>query len=54
MSEDAKYVPTGNGTEAGMLRFLQRNEFAIQELLSQRERAGTLETTIPFGPIRKT
>lgn len=22
MSEDAKYVPTGNGTEAGMLRFL--------------------------------
>lgn len=53
MSEDARYVPTGNGTEAGMLRFLQRNEIAIQDLLSQRERAGTLETTIPFGPIRK-
>jgi P-type E1-E2 ATPase len=29
MSEDAKYEAKGNGTEAGMLKFLQKNEFAI-------------------------
>jgi magnesium-transporting ATPase (P-type) len=36
-----------------MLKFLQRNEFAIQDLLATRERAGRLETVIPFGPERK-
>jgi magnesium-transporting ATPase (P-type) len=53
MSEDARYEPTGNGTEAGLLKFLQLNEFAIQDLLTQRQRLGLVETGIPFGPIRK-
>jgi len=30
MSDDARYVPEGNGTEVGMLRFLQGNEIAIE------------------------
>ena len=53
MSDDAKYVPAGNGTEVGMLKFLQGNEMAIQDLIIKRERQGILETNIPFGPIRK-
>jgi hypothetical protein len=31
MSEDAKYVPEGNGTEVAMLRFLQNNGVPIHE-----------------------
>jgi magnesium-transporting ATPase (P-type) len=53
MSDDGKYVPAGNGTEVALLKFLQENNMPIQDLLSKRERAGILETHIPFGPIRK-
>lgn len=53
MSEDAKYVPQGNGTEVGMLKFLQGNNICIQDLLAQKARQGRMETNIPFGPIRK-
>jgi hypothetical protein len=34
MSEDAKYVPVGNGTEVGMLKFLQESNYEIQDLLT--------------------
>lgn len=34
MSDDAKYTPEGNGTEVGMLRFLQDNDIEVQELLA--------------------
>jgi magnesium-transporting ATPase (P-type) len=53
MSDDAKYIPTGSGTEVALLRFLQANDYSIQDLLSQKARQGTIETNIPFGPIRK-
>lgn len=53
MSEDARYEPCGNGTEVGMLRFLQANEVPIQDLLTRRQRESMIETNIPFGPIRK-
>lgn len=53
MSDDAKYIPTGNGTEVALLRFLQDNDYEIQDLLAQRARQGQMETNIPFGPIRK-
>jgi Ca2+-transporting ATPase len=53
MSEDAKYIPTGSGTEVALLRFLQANDYSIQDLLSQKARQGRIETNIPFSPIRK-
>ena len=51
--EEAKYEPQGNGIEAGMLRFLQDNDIPIHELMVRRQRECTLETIIPFNPIRK-
>ena len=51
--DDARYAPEGNGTEVGMLRFLQQNNYEVQELLAKRHREGEQECTIPFGPIRK-
>jgi magnesium-transporting ATPase (P-type) len=53
MNEDAKYVAVGNGTEVGLLRFLQANKFEIQDLLSKRHRKSIVQTNIPFGPERK-
>jgi magnesium-transporting ATPase (P-type) len=53
MSADAKYSPEGNGTEVGMLRFLQENDIEVQDLLAKRHREGEHECSIPFGPIRK-
>jgi P-type Ca2+ transporter type 2C len=53
MSIDAKYSPEGNGTEVAMLRFLQSNDFSIQDLLIQKQREGEHECCIPFGPVRK-
>lgn len=29
MSDEAKYIPVGNGTEVGLLRFLQNNKFEV-------------------------
>ena len=53
MSEDAKYVPSGNGTEVGILRFMQDNDVEIEELLTKRQRESEWECQIPFGPLRK-
>jgi magnesium-transporting ATPase (P-type) len=51
--EDAKYKPEGNGTEVGMLRFLQQNDVPIHELMVKKTRDGEHECSIPFGPVRK-
>ena len=53
MSADALYEPTGNGTEVAMLRFLQDNDLAVQDLLAKKVREGEHECSIPFSPIRK-
>lgn len=53
MSEDAKYIPNGNGTEVAMLKFLQENNVPIQDLMTNRQRVSEFECTIPFNPIRK-
>lgn len=53
MSENAKYIPVGNGMEVAMLRFLQHNKIEVQDLLSRRQRKSELQTKIPFGPERK-
>ncbi len=47
------YEACGNGTEVGLLRFLQFNDIEISAMMIQRQRVSTLETNIPFGPIRK-
>ena len=53
MSDDAFYVPAGNGTEVAFLRFLQDNQIQIEDLLTQRQRLGEHECCIPFNPVRK-
>ena len=53
MSEDAKYVPEGNGTEVAMLRFLQENELPIQDLMAEMTRKAEFECKIPFNSNRK-
>jgi magnesium-transporting ATPase (P-type) len=53
MSEDALYIPNGNGTEVAMLKFLQDNDVAIQDLMTERNRRAEFECCIPFNPNRK-
>jgi len=53
MSIDARYTPEGNGTEVGMLRFLQQNDVPIHDRMIAKQRDGEHECSIPFGPIRK-
>lgn len=53
MSDDAMYVPTGNGTEVGLMNFLADNEISIYDLFKQRESECVIETDIPFSSIRK-
>lgn len=53
MSDTAKYEPNGNGTEVAMLKFLQENNVAIQDLMTDRERVAEFECCIPFNPNRK-
>lgn len=53
MSDEALYVPDGNGTEVGMLKFLQENDIAIQDRMTDRERKAEFECCIPFNPNRK-
>lgn len=51
MSEDARYVPTGNGTEVGLLKFLQNNGEPIQD--SIKAKVGNVLAFVPWTPIRK-
>lgn len=53
MSDDGYYEPVGNGTEVGMLRFLQENDISVQDLLSQRQRESEHECSLPFNTYRK-
>ena len=53
MSDDAFYIPTGNGTEVGILNFLSDNEISIYDLFKERERDCVIETEIPFSSVRK-
>lgn len=53
MSAEARYEPTGNGTEVGMLRFLQQSDIPVHDLLNARHKHCLVETAIPFNPTRK-
>ena len=51
MSEDARYVPTGNGTEVGLLKFLQNNGEPVQD--SIKKKVGNVLAYVPWTPARK-
>jgi magnesium-transporting ATPase (P-type) len=53
MSDDAFYVPQGNGTEIGLLKLLSDNEIAVQDLFAEKSRQCVIETSIPFDSTRK-
>jgi magnesium-transporting ATPase (P-type) len=41
------FVPTGNGTEAGLLKFLQDSKVQVQELCESK--LGHIRATLPFS-----
>lgn len=45
------YVPVGNGTETGLIRFLQDAEIPVHEIIKRK--LNKIQTTIPFSSIRK-
>jgi len=51
MSENAMYVPNGNGTECGMLKFIQNNGHPVQDLM--KNKVGRVKTFVPWTPKRK-
>jgi magnesium-transporting ATPase (P-type) len=51
MDEKAYYVPVGNGTEVGLIKFLQDAEIPVHEII--KEKFGKIQTVIPFSTIRK-
>lgn len=51
MSDKAYYEPVGNGTEVGLIKFLQDAEIPVHELI--KKKLGRIETIIPFSTIRK-
>jgi len=44
MSDEGYYVPVGNGTEVAMLKFLQQNDYEVQDLMTIRNKNAVLET----------
>lgn len=51
MNDQAYYVPVGNGTEVGFLRFLQEAEIPIHDLI--KKKLGRIEAIVPFSSLRK-
>ena len=51
MDDKAFYVPVGNGTEVGFIKFLQDAEIPVHELI--KKKLGKIEAVIPFSSIRK-
>jgi magnesium-transporting ATPase (P-type) len=51
MDDEAFYVPVGNGTDVGMIKFLQDADVPVHEII--KKKFGRIETIIPLSPIRK-
>jgi magnesium-transporting ATPase (P-type) len=51
MDDQAFYVPVGNGTDIGMIKFLQDADVAVHDIIKRK--LGRIETVIPLSPIRK-
>lgn len=51
MDDKAYYVPVGNGTETGFIKFLQDAEIPVHDDILKK--LGKIETVVPFSTIRK-
>lgn len=51
MDDKAFYVPVGNGTDVGMIKFLQDAEVAVHDII--KKKFGRIESIIPLSPDRK-
>jgi P-type Ca2+ transporter type 2B len=51
MDDKGYYVPVGNGTEVGLIKFLQDAEIPVHEGIKRP--FGRIETEIPFSTLRK-
>jgi magnesium-transporting ATPase (P-type) len=51
MDDKAYYVPVGNPTDIGFIRFLQEADVPVHDVI--KEKLGRIETVIPLSPIRK-
>jgi Ca2+ transporting ATPase len=51
MTDKAMYEPVGNGTECGMLRFLQKNNVPVHDMLKRK--VGKIISDIPFDAVTK-
>jgi magnesium-transporting ATPase (P-type) len=51
MDDKAFYVPVGQGTEVGLIKFLQDAEVPVQDMITKKY--GKIEAVIPFSSIRK-
>lgn len=51
MDDKAFYVPVGNGTETGFIKFLQDAEIPVHDEILKK--LGKIETVVPFSTIRK-
>lgn len=51
MDDKAFYVPVGNGTDVGIIKFLQDAEVAVQDII--KKKLGRIECIIPMSPERK-
>jgi magnesium-transporting ATPase (P-type) len=51
MDDKAFYVPVGNGTETGFIRFLQDAEIPVHDLI--KKKLDRVEAVVPFSTMRK-
>jgi len=51
MTENAFYEPVGNGTEVSMLKWLQKCEIPVHEIMASRE--GRILCHVPFSSMKK-
>jgi magnesium-transporting ATPase (P-type) len=51
MDDKAFYVPVGNGTDVGMIKFLQDADVPVHDII--KKKFGRIETVIPLSPDRK-
>ena len=47
MTENSFYLPVGNGTEVSLLKWLQKAEIAIHEVMATK--AGNVVAQVPFN-----
>ena len=51
MNDEAFWEPIGNGTEVGLIKFLQDAEVPVHDIM--KKSFGRIETEFPFSTLRK-